>query len=216
MGVGTDWSQHTQMEKQTELRYSYRFICNESYYGESCSKKCTPRDDRFGHYTCTRDGQLSCLPGWKGKYCEERKLSTKYLPLLTTGRLSAVWPSSLFTFQHWSCVVERCMMESHRALSLVWELSLYLERGVTHARSWWWLWPLTFGATACAWNEKRFVRVGVTQMCSSNVICVTHVIIIKAVGRWALKPGMMWWQLASVTGNFGAGCIFLEIFATYN
>uniref|UniRef100_A0A3B3UJ78 Delta-like protein n=1 Tax=Poecilia latipinna TaxID=48699 RepID=A0A3B3UJ78_9TELE len=73
LGVGTDWSQDTQTEKQTELRYSYRFICNESYYGESCSKKCTPRDDRFGHYTCTRDGQLSCLPGWKGKYCEERK-----------------------------------------------------------------------------------------------------------------------------------------------
>lgn len=73
MGVGTDWSQNMQTVKQTELRYSYRFICNESYYGESCSKKCTPRDDRFGHYTCTRDGQLSCLPGWKGKYCEERK-----------------------------------------------------------------------------------------------------------------------------------------------
>ncbi|KAL3052736.1 hypothetical protein OYC64_005292 [Pagothenia borchgrevinki] len=74
MGVGTDWSQNTQTEKQTELRYSYRFICNESYYGESCSKKCSPRDDRFGHYTCNRDGQLSCLPGWgtgKGKYCEE-------------------------------------------------------------------------------------------------------------------------------------------------
>lgn len=73
LGVGTDWSQDTQTEKQTEIRYSYRFICNESYYGESCSKKCTPRDDRFGHYTCARDGQLSCLPGWKGKYCEERK-----------------------------------------------------------------------------------------------------------------------------------------------
>ncbi|KAA8583203.1 hypothetical protein FQN60_015749, partial [Etheostoma spectabile] len=71
LGVGTDWSQDTQTEKQTELRYAYRFICNESYYGESCSKKCAPRDDRFGHYTCNRDGQLSCLPGWKGKYCEE-------------------------------------------------------------------------------------------------------------------------------------------------
>lgn len=76
MGVGTDWSQNMQTEKQTELRYSYRFICSESYYGESCSKKCSPRDDRFGHYTCNRDGQLSCLPGWKGKYCEERKQST--------------------------------------------------------------------------------------------------------------------------------------------
>lgn len=78
LGVGTDWTPNMQTGKQTELRYSYRFICNESYYGESCSKKCTPRDDRFGHYTCTREGQLSCLPGWKGKYCEERKQSTKY------------------------------------------------------------------------------------------------------------------------------------------
>ncbi|XP_055088033.1 delta-like protein 4 [Periophthalmus magnuspinnatus] len=71
LGVGSDWSQSVQLWRQTELRYSYRFICNESYYGESCSKKCTPRDDRFGHYTCTRDGLLACLPGWKGKYCEE-------------------------------------------------------------------------------------------------------------------------------------------------
>ncbi|KAJ0061077.1 hypothetical protein NL108_005841, partial [Boleophthalmus pectinirostris] len=71
LAVGADWSQSVQLWRQTELRYSYRFICNESYYGESCSKKCTPRDDRFGHYTCTRDGRLACLPGWKGKYCEE-------------------------------------------------------------------------------------------------------------------------------------------------
>lgn len=73
LGVGSAWTQDMQTAKQSELRYSYRFICNDSYYGESCSKKCTPRDDRFGHYTCTREGQLSCLPGWKGKYCEERK-----------------------------------------------------------------------------------------------------------------------------------------------
>lgn len=71
--VGAEWSQDVQSGKQTELRYSYRFICNENYYGDSCSKKCTPRDDRFGHYTCNPDGQLSCLPGWKGEYCEERK-----------------------------------------------------------------------------------------------------------------------------------------------
>uniref|UniRef100_A0A3Q3DQR9 Delta-like protein n=1 Tax=Hippocampus comes TaxID=109280 RepID=A0A3Q3DQR9_HIPCM len=71
LSVGSDWAQDTQTSEQTELRYSYRFVCNKSYYGESCSKKCTPRDDRFGHYTCTRDGQLSCLAGWKGEYCEE-------------------------------------------------------------------------------------------------------------------------------------------------
>ncbi|KAJ3607260.1 hypothetical protein NHX12_026772, partial [Muraenolepis orangiensis] len=72
LGVGSEWSQDSQTGvSQTELRYSYRFVCNEHYYGESCSKKCMSRDDRFGHYTCTRDGQLSCMPGWKGKYCEE-------------------------------------------------------------------------------------------------------------------------------------------------
>uniref|UniRef100_A0A8C6V187 Delta-like protein n=1 Tax=Neogobius melanostomus TaxID=47308 RepID=A0A8C6V187_9GOBI len=71
LGVGADWSPSVQLSKQTELRYSFRFICNDSYYGESCSKKCSPRDDRFGHYTCSRDGRLACLPGWKGKYCEE-------------------------------------------------------------------------------------------------------------------------------------------------
>ncbi|XP_071225479.1 delta-like protein 4 [Salvelinus alpinus] len=71
LGVGTAWSLDVQSARQTEIRYSYRFICNDNYYGESCSKICTPRDDRFGHYTCDRDGQLSCLPGWKGEYCEE-------------------------------------------------------------------------------------------------------------------------------------------------
>uniref|UniRef100_A0A4W5JYZ9 Delta-like protein n=1 Tax=Hucho hucho TaxID=62062 RepID=A0A4W5JYZ9_9TELE len=71
LGVGAAWSQNVESGRQTELRYSYRFICNDNYYGESCSKICTPRDDRFGHYTCDRDGQLSCLPGWKGEYCEE-------------------------------------------------------------------------------------------------------------------------------------------------
>ncbi|MCI4389733.1 hypothetical protein PGIGA_G00101880 [Pangasianodon gigas] len=69
--VGAEWSHDVQSGQQTELRYSYRFICNENYYGDSCSKICTPRDDRFGHYTCNPDGQLSCLPGWKGEYCEE-------------------------------------------------------------------------------------------------------------------------------------------------
>ncbi|KAJ8378131.1 hypothetical protein AAFF_G00247690 [Aldrovandia affinis] len=69
--VGAEWSREVQTGKQTELRYSYRFICNENYYGASCSKICVPRSDRFGHYICNPDGQISCLPGWKGDYCEE-------------------------------------------------------------------------------------------------------------------------------------------------
>ncbi|XP_061098167.1 delta-like protein 4 [Conger conger] len=69
--VGDEWSQDVQTWKQTELRYSYRFICNEHYYGAGCSKKCVPRDDLFGHYICNPEGQISCLPGWKGGYCDE-------------------------------------------------------------------------------------------------------------------------------------------------
>ncbi|KAM6961130.1 delta-like protein 4 [Aplochiton taeniatus] len=75
LGVDHEWSQNVQSRAYSELRYSYRFICNKNYYGDGCSKICTPRDDRFGHYTCDPHGQISCLPGWKigwkGEYCEE-------------------------------------------------------------------------------------------------------------------------------------------------
>uniref|UniRef100_A0A3Q3VMP4 Delta-like protein n=1 Tax=Mola mola TaxID=94237 RepID=A0A3Q3VMP4_MOLML len=71
LGIGHEWSQEVKREAQTELRYSYRFICNDNYYGDTCSKICTPRDDHFGHYTCQPDGQIACLPGWKGEYCQE-------------------------------------------------------------------------------------------------------------------------------------------------
>lgn len=71
LGIGHEWSQEAPSGTQSELRYSYRFICNENYYGDTCSKICTPRDDRFGHYTCKPDGQIACRPGWKGEYCQE-------------------------------------------------------------------------------------------------------------------------------------------------
>uniref|UniRef100_A0A674NAK5 Delta-like protein n=1 Tax=Takifugu rubripes TaxID=31033 RepID=A0A674NAK5_TAKRU len=71
LGIGHEWSQDVQSGTQTELRYSYRFICNDNYYGDTCSKICTPRDDHFGHYTCKPGGQIACLPGWKGEYCQE-------------------------------------------------------------------------------------------------------------------------------------------------
>ncbi|CAG5866337.1 unnamed protein product [Menidia menidia] len=71
--IGPEWAEavQTQSRAQTELRYSYRIICNEHYYGDTCSKICAPRDDRFGHYTCRPDGQIACLPGWRGEYCQE-------------------------------------------------------------------------------------------------------------------------------------------------
>jgi len=73
LSVGEDWSQDVQSSPLTQLRYSYRVVCSENYYGESCSRLCKRRDDRFGHYVCETDGSLACLPGWSGEYCTERK-----------------------------------------------------------------------------------------------------------------------------------------------
>lgn len=73
LSVGENWSQDVQSGPLTQLRYSYRVVCSENYYGESCSRLCKRRDDRFGHYVCEADGTLACLPGWTGEYCTERK-----------------------------------------------------------------------------------------------------------------------------------------------
>lgn len=58
---------------RTELRYSYRFLCDEYYYGDGCSVFCRPRDDAFGHFTCGERGEIICNSGWKGQYCTERE-----------------------------------------------------------------------------------------------------------------------------------------------
>ncbi|RMC00357.1 hypothetical protein DUI87_22965 [Hirundo rustica rustica] len=71
LSVGEDWSQDVHQGPLTQLRYSYRVVCSENYYGESCSRLCKRRDDRFGHYVCAADGSLACLPGWAGEYCTD-------------------------------------------------------------------------------------------------------------------------------------------------
>uniref|UniRef100_A0A8D0L8D7 Delta-like protein n=1 Tax=Sphenodon punctatus TaxID=8508 RepID=A0A8D0L8D7_SPHPU len=71
LAVGEDWSQDVQLGDQSELRYSYHVMCDEHYYGESCSDYCRPRDDTFGHYSCDELGSRVCLAGWRGEYCSE-------------------------------------------------------------------------------------------------------------------------------------------------
>lgn len=73
LAVGEEWSQDLQVSGRTELKYSYRFVCDEHYYGEGCSVFCRPRDDAFGHFTCGERGEIICNSGWKGQYCTERK-----------------------------------------------------------------------------------------------------------------------------------------------
>ncbi|XP_005266991.1 delta-like protein 1 isoform X1 [Homo sapiens] len=69
--VGEEWSQDLHSSGRTDLKYSYRFVCDEHYYGEGCSVFCRPRDDAFGHFTCGERGEKVCNPGWKGPYCTE-------------------------------------------------------------------------------------------------------------------------------------------------
>lgn len=47
---------------QIYLEYSSK--CALNYYGPDCSKYCMPRDDSSGHYTCSTQGNIVCLPGY--------------------------------------------------------------------------------------------------------------------------------------------------------
>ncbi|CAL8380037.1 unnamed protein product [Arctogadus glacialis] len=69
--VGEEWHNDLQSSGRSELRYAYRFLCDEHYYGEGCSVFCRPRDDTFGHFSCGERGEIICNSGWKGPYCTE-------------------------------------------------------------------------------------------------------------------------------------------------
>eukprot|EP00061_Rhincodon_typus_P008741 g31617.t1 len=70
--VGTAWAQDSLQGEHTQLHYSYRVVCSQHYYGEGCSDYCRPRNDTFGHYTCGKEGQRHCLPGWQNEYCSQQ------------------------------------------------------------------------------------------------------------------------------------------------
>lgn len=72
--IGQKWSLGEHVGEQSELRFSYRVVCDEFYYGDDCTDFCRSRDDPFGHFTCDDAGSRICLPEWKGDYCAERKL----------------------------------------------------------------------------------------------------------------------------------------------
>lgn len=73
--VTEQWSNFIQKAEYTNLTYSYRMVCDDNYYGPSCSVMCEPRTDQFGHYTCTSNGTIVCLDGWTGNYCDQGKQS---------------------------------------------------------------------------------------------------------------------------------------------
>nr|CAD7405064.1 unnamed protein product [Timema cristinae] len=69
LDVGPDWTEDEHQSAQSVMRYEYRVTCDAHYYGAGCASLCRPRDDSFGHYNCSLQGERKCLAGWQGDYC---------------------------------------------------------------------------------------------------------------------------------------------------
>lgn len=74
--IGEEWTQDVHTSSYSTLRFEYRVTCDDYYYGHGCESLCRPRDDNFGHFTCSPTGERVCLAGWQGDYCTTRKLLT--------------------------------------------------------------------------------------------------------------------------------------------
>ncbi|XP_014288431.1 neurogenic locus protein delta [Halyomorpha halys] len=68
--VGPEWSPGG---TEGPVTYEYRVTCEPHYYGPGCATVCRPRNDNFGHYTCSDSGQRICTEGWTGDYCSQPK-----------------------------------------------------------------------------------------------------------------------------------------------
>lgn len=69
LDVSPDWTEDSYNSSHTTMQYAFRVTCDSSYYGPGCANLCRKRDDQFGHYTCSPNGERVCLTGWQGDYC---------------------------------------------------------------------------------------------------------------------------------------------------
>ncbi|KAF7287760.1 hypothetical protein GWI33_003394 [Rhynchophorus ferrugineus] len=69
LDVSDQWTEDSHSSKYSTLRFEYRVTCEPHYYGKGCENLCRPRDDSFGHYSCSPTGERVCLAGWTGDYC---------------------------------------------------------------------------------------------------------------------------------------------------
>lgn len=69
LDVSQYWTQDMHKTNHSAFSYAIRVRCLDNYYGDSCEKLCRPRNDKFGHYTCSPTGDKVCLRGWTGEYC---------------------------------------------------------------------------------------------------------------------------------------------------
>ncbi|CAH0388501.1 unnamed protein product [Bemisia tabaci] len=67
--ISENWTEAVHNSDHSLMSYEFRVTCDPHYYGNGCANLCRPRDDKFGHYSCSLQGDRVCLPGWKGDYC---------------------------------------------------------------------------------------------------------------------------------------------------
>lgn len=75
--IGSAWTPVERRANHSVMTYEIRVMCDEHYYGSGCANLCRPRDDNFGHYTCSPSGNVQCLEGWKGDYCTKREYQNR-------------------------------------------------------------------------------------------------------------------------------------------
>lgn len=61
------------VESTQSMKFSYKIECDASFFGDSCTTICTPRNDDLGHYECGPSGEKICRQGWEGDFCTKRK-----------------------------------------------------------------------------------------------------------------------------------------------
>lgn len=71
LAVKNEWTNGFHKTDSASLAYSYRVTCQPNYFGDQCNILCRPRDDVYGHYNCSPQGDIVCLAGWSGSYCLE-------------------------------------------------------------------------------------------------------------------------------------------------
>lgn len=73
LDVSSNWTEGVQEAQHSSIQFDFRVTCDAHYYGQGCANLCRPRDDQFGHYTCSSSGSIVCLSGWLGDYCTKGK-----------------------------------------------------------------------------------------------------------------------------------------------
>lgn len=81
LDVSSEWTEDIREAPHSSIQYDFRVTCDAHYYGKGCADLCRPRDDQFGHYTCSSSGSIVCLSGWQGDYCTKGK-SPNFFSLL--------------------------------------------------------------------------------------------------------------------------------------